>query len=69
MPIKRGLQFALMLLLFNRHPKDVCGALQKSYIVLAKLAFGFAVNFQYAERHTVALENNVHRPMNTVLQK
>ncbi len=39
MTIKRGLQFALILLLLDRHSEDVCGALQKSNVVLAKLAF------------------------------
>jgi hypothetical protein len=45
MTIKRGLQFALILLLFNRHSEDICSALQKGYVVLPELAFGFAVNF------------------------
>jgi hypothetical protein len=35
---------------------------KKSDVVLAKLAFGFAVDFQYAERRAVALENDVDRP-------
>jgi hypothetical protein len=32
--IKRRLEFALILLLLNRHPEDVCCALQKGDIVL-----------------------------------
>src|ERR1700733_2179354 len=69
MTIERGLKFALILLLLDRHPKDVCGALQKSDVVLTKLAFGFAVDFQDAERRAVALKNDVHRSANPVFNK
>src|SRR6202042_2406900 len=69
MTIERGLKFALILLLLDRHSEDVGGALQKSDVVLAKLAFGFAVDFQDAERRAVALENDVHRPANAMLNK
>ena len=36
------------------------GTLQKSDVVVAKLAFGFAVDFQYAEWRAVALEDDIH---------
>jgi hypothetical protein len=69
MTIKCGLQFALILLLLNRHPEDVCGTLQKSDVVFAKLTFGFAVHFQYTEWRAVALENDIHRTANAVLNQ
>jgi len=69
MTIKCGLQFALILLLLNRHPEDVCGTLQKSDVVFAKLAFGFAVDFQHAEWRAVALENDIHGTANAVLNQ
>ena len=69
MTIKCGLQFALILLLLDRHPEDVCGALQKRYVVFAKLAFGFAVDFQHAEWRAVALENDIHGTANAVLDQ
>ena len=69
MTIKRSLQLALILLLLDRHPEDVCGTLQKSDVVFAKLASGFAVDFQYAEWRAVALENDVHGAVNAVLDQ
>src|ERR1700728_2039885 len=69
MTIKRRFQFALILLLLDRHSKNVCSALQKSDVALAKLAFGFAVHFQHTERRAIALQNNVHGTVNAVLAK
>ena len=69
MTVKRGLQLALILLLLDRHAEDVCGPLQEGDVVLAELAFGFAVDFQDAERRAVALENNVHRAVDAVLDE
>jgi hypothetical protein len=69
MTIKRGLKLTLIMLLLDRHSEDVCGALQKGDVVLAKLAFGFAVYFQHAERRAVALQNNVHGAANAMLKK
>ncbi len=69
MTVERDLQFALILLLFDRHSEDVGGALQKSEVVLAKLAFGFAVDFQYSERSAIALQNDVHRAPNAMFDE
>src|ERR1700689_1321720 len=69
MTIKRRFQLALILLLLDRHSKNVGSTLQKSDVALAKLAFGFAVHFQHTERRAVALQNNIHRAMNAVLAK
>ena len=69
MTVERGLQFALVLLLLDRHAEDVRGALQKCDVVLAELAFGSAVDFEHAERRAVALQNDVHRAANAVFNE
>jgi hypothetical protein len=43
--------------------------LQKSDVVFAKLAFGFAIHFQHTKRGAVALQNDVRRAAYAVLDK
>ena len=69
MAIERGLQLALILLLFDRHAKDVCRALQERDVVLAKFAFGSAVYFEHTEWRAIALQYDVHCTANAVFDK
>ena len=69
MTIEGRLQFALVLLLFNRHSKNIGGALQESDVMLAKFAFGSAVHFEHAEWRAVALQDDIHRTADAVLDK
>ena len=69
MAVKGGLQFALILLLLDRHAEDIRSALQKCDVMLAELAFGSAVDFEHTEWRAITLQNDIHRTANTVLHE
>ena len=69
MSVECCLQLALILLLLDRHAQDIRSALQKRDVVLAKLAFGPAIDFEHAERRAIALQDDVHRAANAMLDE
>ena len=57
-----GLEVALVAFTLDRHAQDVGRALQECEIVLDERILGTAVDLQDAERFSVALQDDVHRP-------
>jgi hypothetical protein len=64
--LKSSLQSALILLLLNRHAKDVRGALQERDVMLAEFAFRPAIHLEHAIWNAVALQNDIHGPADSV---
>ncbi|MGA7389619.1 MAG: hypothetical protein WBW99_17060 [Pseudolabrys sp.] len=54
------------MLLFDGHPEDVRGTLQKCDVIFAELAFGSTVDFEHAEGRAITLQNHIHRTPNSV---
>src|SRR5688500_2415476 len=69
MAIECCLQLALILLLLDSHAQNICRALQESKVVLAKLTFGSTIYFEHTKRRAIALQNDVHRATDTVLNE
>ena len=64
---ERSLEVVLVAFTLDRHAQDVGGALQECEIVLDELIFRPAVDLEHPERPAVALQDDVHRPVDAVL--
>src|SRR5579862_6631771 len=60
MTFQCSLQLALVLLLLNRHTKDICSALQESDVMLAELTFRLAIDFEHSKWQAITLQNDIH---------
>src|SRR6202790_3177998 len=60
MTVQCSLQFALVLLLLNRHTEDIRSTLQESDVMLAELTFRSAVDFEHSKWQAIALQNDIH---------
>ena len=64
---ERRLEAALVAVALDRHAEQVRRALQEGEVVLDELVLRPAVDLENAERPAVALQDDVHRPVNAVL--
>jgi hypothetical protein len=54
-------------LAFDRHAEEVCRALEEGEVMLDEFVVTPAVDLEHAERPAIALQDDVHRAMDTVL--
>src|SRR5271170_7166847 len=66
MTLQRGLQIPLVPFALDRHPQDIGCTLQKREIMLDELVFRSTVDLEDPKGPAVALQYDVHRPMNSV---
>src|SRR5271165_6291148 len=69
MTVQCSLQFALVLLLLNRHTEDIRSTLQESDVMLAELTFRSAVDFEHSKWQAIALQNNIHGTVDSVFSE
>jgi len=69
MAVQCSLQFALVLLLFNRHTEDIRSTLQESDVMLAELTFRSAVDFEHSKWQAIALQNDIHGTADSVFDQ
>src|SRR5271165_7619271 len=69
MTVQCSLQFALVLLLLNRHTEDIRSTLQKSDVMLAELTFRSAVDFKHSKWQAIALQDDIHGTADSVFDQ
>jgi len=69
MTVQCSLQFALVLLLLNRHTEDIRSPLQESDVMLAELTFRSAVDFEHSKWQAIALQNDIHGTADSVFDE
>src|ERR1700738_1420831 len=67
--IKCCLEMAFVPLPLDGHSEDIGRSLQERDVVLAELAVRSAIDLQYPEGRTVALQDDVHGTANAVLDE
>src|SRR5690606_23174829 len=67
--IERRLEPLLVALALNGHAENIRRALQERQVVLAEFSGTAAVDLQHTERCTVALEDDVDRPADAILEQ
>src|SRR5579872_4073899 len=69
MTIQCSLQFALVLLLLDRHTEDIGSTLQEGDVMLAELTFRSAVDLEHSEWQAIALQNDIHGTADSMLDE
>ena len=66
---ERRFQVTFITLALNCHAEDVCGPLQEGEIVFDKFIVRLAVDLQNAKRLAVTLEDDIHCPLDAMLDQ
>src|SRR5262245_8868091 len=64
--LERDFESLLLALPFDRHPQDICRALEKSDVSFAELAWRSAVHFEHTARPTLALPDTAYSSPDTM---
>src|SRR5262249_12190053 len=64
--LKRHFESLVLALPFDRHPQDICRALEESDVLFAELACRSAVHFEHTVGRTIALQDDVYGSPDTL---
>src|SRR5262249_60472319 len=67
--LKRHFESLVLALPFDRHPQDICRALEESDVLFAELACRSAVHFEHTVGRTIALQDDVYGSPDTKRRK
>jgi len=57
--LERHFESLVLALAFDRHPQEICRALEESDVLFAELACRSAVHFEHTVGRTIALQDDV----------